>query len=420
MLARSGESWLANRVGQQIGVEALSANPEFYNNNADRIMATVYPNENDRQRIFLAWDEFWRELADEQYFTGDTAASKIPGDTAFDKELYEAAGSDPSINAFRRAYMKNKAAFINWGIGLKNIFRKDSAAAAVDALRNSKKAGWDFANFTYFSVIGRLQGMIAAYKDKPRVQQLLRQFSSKIATNPGVRSEEQQFTAQEDIDRLMKRWLSIVDRVVARYHLDESNEKQMAELFHEFVRPGEQVRAQLNEHIKYLKAAAAEMEGDRNKRSQAASARRYIKRIEAALVKFESPSRASENVQKAAGALRKLSNELFKTNRDAGINLGYVSNYMLRILNKDKIEADDTGFVQDTAEAYEMNTLIQHQRLQREASRLEDLVKAGDAAIKRKLFPTGEQKAARQQLAEVRKEMSELTKLDPQEQAMGT
>ena len=418
MLSRSGEQWLSNRVGQQIGVEALSANPEFYNSNANRIMALVYPNANDQQRLALAWDDFWRALADEQYFTGDTVASKIPGDTAFDKELYLAAKSDPNINAFRRSYMKTKAAFINWGIGLKNIFRKDTAAAAVDAMRDTKAATWDFANFSYYSVTGRMQGLISSYKHLPEVQRLLRRFASKITTNPGVRSEEQQFTAQEDIDRLMKRWLAIRDRVIETHHLDEGNPEQMAQLFHEFVRPGEQVQQQLTEHIKFLKAAAAEMEGDRNKRSEAASARRYIKRLETAMAKFEAPSRAPEPIQKAARALRRLSDELYKTNRDAGINLGYVSNYMLRNLNKDKIAADDTKFLQDATEAYSMNTLIQHQRLQRKAARLEDLVKAADAAIKHKARPTGEQLRARGELAEVRKEMAELMKLDPQEQAL--
>ena len=52
--------------------------------------------------------------------------------------------------------------------------------------------------------------MIEQYRSNPKVQQLLRKLFSKIATNPGARDEVQQFTAQEDIDREMKKALGAI------------------------------------------------------------------------------------------------------------------------------------------------------------------------------------------------------------------
>jgi hypothetical protein len=418
MFARAGESWMGNRVGQQVGVEVLSGSPDFYNNNSDRIMAMVYPDANERQAIFLALDEFFAALAEEQYFTGDTAASRIPGDTAFSKELYVASQSSADVNVVRRAYERVKSDFVNAAIGLKNLGQASTVAKTLEAMRATHGALKDWSAMRYFSVTGRAQTLIAKYKDNPKVQQLLRKFFSKIATNPGATEEEQQSTAQEDIDRKMRKWLGVVDRIVKRYNLDIGNEDQMRELFHEFARPTEQVREKINTHVKFLRDRLAEIDNDRNKSDEAASIRRYIKRMEQGLAQFQLPARPDQKIQDAALALRKLTDELFYANQEAGVTLGYLSNYMLRILNRDKVAANRADFLQQATTAYQMTNLEEHQRLQRESVKLEDLVKAADAAKKRNVRPTREQENARKKLAEVRSEMREVQSLDAQEQAL--
>lgn len=417
MLARAGEAWMANRIGQQVGVEFLAGSPEFYNDNADRLMALVYPNATDREAINQSFDELFAAVAEEQYFTGDTVASRIPADTAFSKELYAASKSDPKANVFRRFYQGAKHDLINLAISVKNIFSKNTAAKAMDMMRGSGGALSDWGKYQFYSVTGRAQTMIASYKDNPKLQQVLRKVFSKIVTNPGARSEVQQFTAQEDIDREMKRKLSLLDRIISTHHLDIGNEEQMKQLFEEYARPTEQVRTQMQEHLGFLKSQLAEIEGDANKTDQAASMRRYITRIEKQMATTPASQRAPENIQKAALDMRKLADQLFYKNRDAGINLGYVSNYMQRVLDREAIADNREQFIEQATLAYQMNNLAKHQKLQREAARLEDLAKAADAATKRKVTVPPKAAAAKKQLAAIRGEMAELTALDPAKQA---
>ena len=417
MLARAGESWMGNRVGQQVGVEFLSGSPDFYNNNSDRLMALVYPNESEREAIFQRYDDLFAALSDEQYFTGDTVSSRIPGETAFSKELYVAALSDPKMNAFRRVYEATKHDFVNLAISMKNLFTKSAVAQAVEGMRGSGKALSDWGKFAGYSVTGRAQTMIEQYRDNPKVQQLLRKLFSKIATNPGARDEAQQFTAQEDIDREMKKALSVMDRIIETHQLDQSNEEQMKQLFEEFTRPTEQVRAQMTEHLNFLKSELATLEGDRNKTTEAASMRRYIARIEKSLVARPEATRPPENIQKAALAMRKLADQLYYKNRDAGIDMGYVSNHMARVLNKEKIDENRAEFLEQATLAYQMNNLAEHQRLQREAKKLEDLAKAADAAEKRGVPVPRAAAGAKKRLAAVRAEMAEIAGRDAAEQA---
>jgi GNAT superfamily N-acetyltransferase len=411
MLARAGEAWMANRIGQQVGVEFLSGSPEFYNENSSELMRLVYPDDTEREGIFQKFDDLFSALSDEQYFSGDTVAAKIPRDTMFSKELYQASLGDPDLAYWRRIYEAGKRDFVNAYISLKNIRVKSTSQQTIEAMRESSGALKRAAMGSYFTVTGGAQTMIAAYKNQPHVQQLLRKLYAKIATNPGRQTEVQPQIAEEEINKQMKLGLSTKDRIVKAYKLDINNEKQMAQLFEEYARPTEQVRADMQEHLDFLKQHVADIAGDRNKAGEKKSYETYIKALEDSLAQTPLPDRPDKPIQKAALEFRKLSDRIYKDNREAGINLGYVSNYMQRNLDIDKIEADEPGFLKQATLAYQAKAMLDKQKLERTAARLNDLVKAGESAARRGIKQTPAMRKAWTGLQAVNAKLADINEL---------
>ena len=422
LLARAGESWMGNRIGQQVGTEFLSGSPDWYNNNTDGIMRLVYPNAAEREGIFKKIDALFRTLSSNQYFTGNTVAARIPSNTVFDNEVAQLALQDENVSAFRRSYNS-----------LRNDFVK-LLTAPIDLLRPStwaqtkgvptKIAGAVFRGGlapTHLSVeetIGMLQ---IIHRNNDTLNTLLRKFKFMIGTNPGTGLPNQTAPAQERVDRLKNQWHSrIRHAVVDAYKLDVDNEEQMAALYEELARPTEQVRDELKEHKAFLEREIERNKDDANKRGQVGIMRDNLREIERRLRMTPPPATPSTNIQKAAAELRKLSDEMYYKAHDAKIDLGYVSNHVRRVLREDALETEEarTRFIERATLAYQATHELTQMRGERRLAELKKDEAKWEAVLKRVGRAPPPLAKTRKEIAELRQELAENAKLNPAEQAL--
>ena len=421
MLARAGEAWMGNRIGQQAGTEFLSGSPEFYNNNSDRILRLIYPNDAEREGIFQALDLLFGALSDHQYFEGDTVAARIPSTNVFNNEMRQLAFDRPEAEPMVRAYEAEKGDLLK----LVRFFGKLFTPAGRQALKEApgkvaKVITSSDVVQAYFAADVAISALIRKYKGNPRLQALLRKFLFQIGTRPGSGLPGQGRAVQDQVDRKIRMGHAELRHIADAFDIETTNEAQQKELFEELARPTEKLRDILKKQIAFWQERYRDIEKDANKGPERAILRANITEANRRLAMRPPPVTPSTNIQKAAAAIREIQDRLYYEAHEAGIDLGYVSNYMRRVINIDALEGKEARaeFLAGATIAYASTQQTTLFRLERELAAQEAEEKKWEKVQKR-LGQTPSQLAPlRKQIAETKAEMNEVRALDPEKQAL--
>lgn len=375
LFARAGEVWMANRIGQQSGAEGLVSSPEFYDGRDSDLLRLVYPNPADRVRIFQAFDHLFSTLAKNQYFEGNTAAAQMPQPTSIEKELAVESKQNKKVNAIAlvwKAAVADVKALGKMLMALRNP-NKFLPEAKADFIRS---IGY-FKEFLYgfYSSRGRMLGLEAKAKalGKTKLAQHIRTVLLKLTNDPGSGTVQTEGVEQESHRRTVAN-INHLKRIEEMHGLDVNNEEQMSQLYQELVKPTEEVRQELNDYMEFLDEKLRSIEGDKNKTDQLRRLRGQRAAVEKQLAEIDKPSQAPQNIRDAATAIRDLMNKEYYYNQDAGIDLGYKSNYMFRIYDDDVINASPESrahFVESATELYEFEKGRKLRAMNRQLATLE-------------------------------------------------
>ena len=422
MFARVGESWMGNRIGQQAGVEFLAGSPEYYNDNNDAILKIVYPNEADRTRIFAALDELFSALADEQYFQGETVAAKIPQDTRLDKELWLDAQQSPPVSAVRTVI--NATAADLGALGKMFAAMRTPISSAVrgamgvkDSFMNGAEGLKHFIHYLY-TARGRMAGLVAKAKavGNTALAKELRKLMLQITDDPGS-GDVQAETMEQEYQRQATADLNELGRIAEVFKLDPDNDAQMAELYAELAKPTEQARAELEDYATFLEEKLAETEGDRNKTDAARALKFQLAATKTKMADLAKRPTAPENIRKAADKMRELMDKVYYRQQKAGIDVGYVSNYMSRSLDDTAVAENGAAFVEKATLLYQYENQRAVRRLNKELGALEDQLRVAKSVARNLDRGEAAVDAIKAKMNAKRAEIAELAQLDPEKAA---
>ena len=419
LMARAGESWIGNMVGQQGGAEFLAGSPTYYNKHTNRLMQLVYPNELDRARINQAFADLMRALGREEYFTGDTHSARIPGDTRIDKDLWTEDQTNPAVGEMRSAFEGATEDVKQLG---RIFMAMRDPATVLDAVKGAGKGIATVVDAAaelpkiYYSGRGRILSLAAKNKANPRLAREIKRVGSLVTTDPGS-GEVQGVTLEREVAAVSQMLINRVARIAQTHNLDMNDAIQMDLLQEELVRPTEKVRNELTESLTHVREQIASMEGDRNKEVLAKNMKAQADQIEQFLAAYKKPSSAPDHIRKAADAMRKIYDEQWYEAEKVGIDLGYVSNYQQRTLNRDAIESNAKGFLEQAQKVYAFEQLRKLRQAQIAIDKVESEIAKWRAVERRTGNELPRVKALRERAATLRAHAAEVKALDPKLQA---
>jgi len=417
LFARAGESCLATRVGQQAGTEFLTGGPQFYNENTDEIMKLVYPNEADRVRIFSAFDDLFLALATDQYFAGDTVAAKVPQQSRLEKELWLESQRNAQLNAVRQTINATASDFM-------------AVMRLIGKLRHPISAGVSLALGTYESIVrgaegakhfiyqfytarGRMNGLIskAMAQGNKRLAAKLREVARHLTDDPGSGTLQEESLEQE-YQRVATANMNELIDIAKEHGLDIEDQAQMKQLYEELAKPNAQVQAELREYKEFLEEKLAETQGDRNKVRTAEALKFQLASLEKWIAKFDKPSGATPRVIDAAVKIRKFMDRIYYDQQKAGIDMGYIGNYLWRIMSDEAIDANRNGFVDQATAVYDFENHRKARSLNRRLGELESELKVAKSVARNLERGEEEVDAIKKKMAEVRTEIADLANVD--------
>jgi ddrB-like ParB superfamily domain len=308
MLARSGESYLSRRMlDNAVDPRGVVMPDEAYTAENNTVLRQIYPDAQDRVRILQAWDDLHGAIRAE-LFTGNPSGifsdpSKIVDLNAISR--LQDHGPPPGVipalrKAARETFEALKTPRASWHSV--SFFDKDRPPSPKGSL--VKKGHWWVSTKT-----GLLESIHAyAPEDaKPAVQRIL----TKIGLQPGT-GTKQPITFAERSRHLERDWFRRFINMLDNNRLSPKDLKQA------------------NQSTNLM--------------------------LRHALVTGEDTYKGEPiplNVAKAAGEIRRLMDEVFKSNRDVGMDIKYARNgYFTRIYDHAKIWHDPDGFKRDAGKLF--------------------------------------------------------------------
>ena len=314
MFARAFEAYVAKQVTENGGnTEFITKSDEAYSMTRDQVegadirLALTYPNDTDRNNIFLAMDRLMQELQAE--FWTDSAAAEAPGN-------YDMIDARVDF-----------AAQIKEGMGksqIKELIAQEKAGwrARTAQIKNEKNRPVRFPEKSKFnrayirledSVISRVMyakrgilfSIAGRYNDNKQVQNILNDLIGRVATDPGGRRKTfEGGTYEEAVEVNSRRFANTYKRIIDDYGLSELSTEELAKL-------------------RLILTADPE--------AQAAAA-----------------LGASPNLVAAAGEIRtKILNPMYDYMRKGGLEITYLQDgsYMPRMLDNAKVEQEEAQFL---------------------------------------------------------------------------
>lgn len=292
MFARAFEAYTSYKVeAAGLTTEFIGKGDAGYLSNAEERFAKTFPKGEERARIFAAFEEVFGHMADEQVLAKGKGAERPAGGT---RRISDLDKTPPKV-------MKEKGIIAREITAIKRSVeqaKKEAAARPDDAKGWVEKAA-DLNGVTFMSMAGNLR-MIQARSGSRSLQKLIDQL-----TYPDGKG----------------------DRTVSRtFHEDVHLQSKQA-----INRLGNVLKAHGIEH-----RSAAE---DMMLRDLLVGARE------------DGPA----NYVKGAAAIRRILDNEFYVNQQAGIDLGYTRNgYLARVLDLPKVYHDQPGFARQATKVYEL------------------------------------------------------------------
>lgn len=292
MIARSFETFISHKVeGIGGGTEAITKSLSAYNNDSVEYMQNAYPQQAERDKINLAWENLIDALRAEAILSkpGDQIAAR-PGnlDIIDPNEMLKLAPE--TRNALQREADAWKAFQAE---GRRNDARPKNTHTILQRYQNKLSS-------LFWSERGTLLTLTARYPQSKSIREVTR----RLTTDPGSSSLNNRLTLEEATDRQVKRFSVKVAEVIRRYNIEQLGPEQMESL------------------------------------------RR--------LLVSQPDGKATPEMVAAADKIRNIFNEAWYYGDNAGLKMGYSANaYLPRMPDMAKIDTDKDGFVKAASNVYE-------------------------------------------------------------------
>lgn len=239
MFARAFEAYVARNVENRGGTtEFITMESEAYEMTLEQVegsdirLAMTYPNEADRNNIFLAMDRLMEALRTEAFESGPSAA---PGDyDLIDARLDFAAQIDPNNQPEdARGWVENE----------KRAWRAAQTQAKRERPTRFPDAnGWRKSainvedmvlNRIFYAKRGILFTLARRYKGNVRANNIIEDIISRVATDPGgtkMRVTVEGGTFEEATRRESRRFAIRFKQILDRYDIDQLSEAQLQQL----------------------------------------------------------------------------------------------------------------------------------------------------------------------------------------------
>jgi len=239
MFARAFEAYVARNVENRGGTtEFITMESEAYEMTLEQVegsdirLAMTYPNEADRNNIFLAMDRLMEALRTEAFESGPSAA---PGDyDLIDARLDFAAQIDPNNQPEdARGWVENE----------KRAWRAAQTQAKRERpTRFPDASSWRkgainvedmVLNRIFYAKRGILFTLARRYKGNVRANNIIEDIISRVATDPGgtkMRVTVEGGTFEEATRRESRRFAIRFKQILDRYDIDQLSEAQLQQL----------------------------------------------------------------------------------------------------------------------------------------------------------------------------------------------
>lgn len=316
MIARSFETFISHKVeGIGGGTEAITKSLSAYNNDSVEYMQNAYPQQAERDKINLAWQNLIDALRAEAILgkPGDQIAAR-PGnlDIIDPNEMLKIA---PDTRSMWQREVDSWRAF--QAEGRRNDARPKNTHTVLQRYQNTMSS-------LFWSERGTLLTLAARYPNSRSIREVTR----RLTTDPGSSSLNNRLTFEEATDRQVKRFSVKVAEVIRRYNLEKLEPEQMESL------------------------------------------RR--------LLVSQPDGNATPELVEAADKIRNIFNEAWYYGDNAGLKMGYAANaYLPRMPDMAKIDTDKAGFVKAASNVYEVMFDNKFENFDTEESQLIGVLNAG-------------------------------------------
>lgn len=316
MIARSFETFISHKVeGIGGGTEAITKSLSAYNNDSVEYMQNAYPQQAERDKINLAWQNLIDALRAEAILgkPGDQIAAR-PGnlDIIDPNEMLKIA---PDTRSMWQREVDSWRAF--QAEGRRNDARPKNTHTVLQRYQNTMSS-------LFWSERGTLLTLAARYPNSRSIREVTR----RLTTDPGSSSLNNRLTFEEATDRQVKRFSVKVAEVIRRYNLEKLEPEQMESL------------------------------------------RR--------LLVSQPDGKATPELVEAADKIRNIFNEAWYYGDNAGLKMGYAANaYLPRMPDMAKIDTDKAGFVKAASNVYEVMFDNKFENFDTEESQLIGVLNAG-------------------------------------------
>lgn len=319
MFARAFEAYVAKQVTDNGGnTEFITKSDEAYSMTRDQVegadirLALTYPNDVDRNNIFLAMDRLMQELQAEMWT--DAAAADAPGNYDLLDARVEFAAQikeGMSKSAVKEIVAQEKAGWRAREQQIKNeknrpVRYAELGTGKIASLRRFSRNVEDrVISRVMYAKRGILFSIEGRYNDNKPVQNIINDLISRVATDPGGRRKTfEGGTFEEATTLASRRFANTYKAIIDKYNLSELSTEELNKL-------------------RLILTADPE--------AQAAAARG-----------------ASPVLLQAAGEIRtKLLNPMYDYMRNGGVEITYLQNgsYMPRMLDGAKVEQEEAQFL---------------------------------------------------------------------------
>ena len=316
MIARSFETFISHKVeGIGGGTEAITKGLSAYNNDSVEYMQNAYPQQAERDKINLAWENLIDALRAEAILgkPGDQVA-QVPGNMDI-IDPNEMLRLSPENRSLMQREVDAWAAFR--AEGRRNDRLPKNPQTPLQRYQNTMSS-------LFWSERGTLLTLTARY---PR-SNAIREVTRRLTTDPGSSRLNNRLTFEEAVDRQVKRFSVKVGEIIKRHELDKLEPEQMESL------------------------------------------RR--------LLVSQPDGKATPEVVAAADKIRNLFNEAWYYGDNSGLKMGYAQNaYLPRMMDMAKIDTDMDGFAKAAAKVYEKMFDDQYENYDTDAEALVGLLTRG-------------------------------------------